>query len=732
MEIERITGSKSLLSGTGKEKGKSRPNNLQIRETILSLIVVLSCVAVVFSVLVVVSGDVVQWIVKSLAWLKGVSLDEKLYGISRSRLWADQLRRLGSALGIWGGLVGLCVTIPWRFPNSLTIVLRAVIFYIAFVFALWCRNAITLPFSNPSGIVGVLSQLRQNPGDNTLHYVFVVIIAAAAVGIFDYFWTKRRRQMEFVPVPTLTVPWLPRLLAMLCAIGLVVLVVGERYTWHSQVPLDTFHEGETLGPAVHWEHGEAPYRDFVIVHGPFQDPLRAELAFTLFGRSIAASRTLESLLEIAAMCLFALLIFRVLDWDPVLGVLGTVGLFLFICSKPFATGFTIPHRDITLYLFLFSAISLYRLLRQGSARRQKLRMLGLFFMSSAIPLASFAYSVDRGLYLTVGAMLTIPLLHWMFVKRLDVSYLAAMAAGTVAGVLVLGLSIRWAFSEFLAHVFGVLPDLLGLGFSLPYPFESIFGIVPLLLTAFNASWLTHQLVAECLHMQSIRKGVRQFAENTFVEVLLFALSVVFYRSALGRAGLDHIYYSSGLIFLLTSVILIRHIWGETIVQFSARYSLRFAIGLMLAMGATILYLMPGLHTSLWFRFPLGAPDDEAIRPNYRHTIAYLRDSLSTDSQFLTLTSEGVWEYFIGRPSPTRFPIVYYAMPTRYQEELIKDMELRHVDYVLYRSKHWANTFDGISCEKRLPRVAQYIVDKYEPFRIFDDQQLWRRRQNQTD
>jgi hypothetical protein len=698
------------------------------RNTILAFILAMSCVAAVSGVLVASSAEVARTVVHGLAWIKGVSLDDELYGISRFTLWQAQLRRWGSALSAWGTLVGLCAFTLRCLRDPRTDVLRGLAFGAGLLVALWVRPMLTLPFQNPLGIVGPLAELRQNPGNSILQYLLLVVVPAAAVALFDIAWTTPRLRGDSGHPHAFAISSPPGLLAALATITLVVLVAGDAYTWHEQVPLDTFHEGESMAPAVRWEHGQAPYRDFILVHGPFQDPLRAILAFNVFGRSIAAVRTVESLLQIGAVCLFALLILSVFEWDIGTWAVASAGLFFFLCVKPFAVGFTVPHRDITLYLFLLSAIALFRLLRRERGGTRSVKTFALFFICAAIPFASFAYSVDRGLYLTMSAIVALPLLLWLFARRGDGASFAAIAAGAAVGVLCLGLSIRWAFPEFISHVFVFLPEFYGLGFSLPYPFESTWSMVPIVLTSFNASWLTHRLITQCRHGRSVGAGIRDFAESTFVEILLFELSVVFYRSALGRAAPSHIYYSAGLIFLLTSVILIRHIGREALAQFSSRHGLLTRTGVVLGLAGMILYLAFYIDTSRWFRFPLGAPDDKAIQPNYRNAMAFLRDSLSTQSRFLTLTSEGMWEYFIGRPSPTRFPVVVFALPTIYQEEIVRDMELRHIDVVLFTSDHWANAIDGISFEKRLPVVARYMVEHYEPYRRFEDQQVWKRRQ----
>ncbi|MEW6189871.1 MAG: hypothetical protein AB1466_07200 [Actinomycetota bacterium] len=71
-------------------------------------------------------------------------------------------------------------------------------------------------------------------------------------------------------------------------------------------PLDTFHEGETLGPAIMWQNNKVPYKDIFFVHGVFEDPLRSVLAFNIFGKSIGASRVLTNYLIVFAYLLLGI------------------------------------------------------------------------------------------------------------------------------------------------------------------------------------------------------------------------------------------------------------------------------------------------------------------------------------------------------------------------------------------------------------------------------------------
>src|SRR4029453_2877401 len=78
-------------------------------------------------------------------------------------------------------------------------------------------------------------------------------------------------------------------------------------------PFETYEEGQTLSAGLSYQNGGVPYRDFVFFHGLYEEPLRALLAFELFGQSVGGVRALQSITKIAAFLFlwaFLVLIFR--------------------------------------------------------------------------------------------------------------------------------------------------------------------------------------------------------------------------------------------------------------------------------------------------------------------------------------------------------------------------------------------------------------------------------------
>ena len=136
------------------------------------------------------------------------------------------------------------------------------------------------------------------------------------------------------------------------------------------------------------------------------------------------------------------------------------------------------------------------------------------------------------------------------------------------------------------------------------------------------------------------------------------------------------------------------------------------VAIIIILSVFMIFYIPRLNFSQWYRFPLGIPDREFIPRNYIETISFLRKSLDENEGFFTMTSEASWYYFISKPCPTRFPVVWFAMPYFYQNEIVDDLRKRNVKFILYRNVHWANEIDGFSNEIRLPIVVEYIKQKY--------------------
>ena len=89
-----------------------------------------------------------------------------------------------------------------------------------------------------------------------------------------------------------------------------------------------------------------------------------------------------------------------------------------------------------------------------------------------------------------------------------------------------------------------------------------------------------------------------------------------------------------------------------------------------------------------------------------------------------MTSEASWYYFIRKPCPIRFPIVWFAMPYFYQSEIVEDLKKSRVKYILYKNDARSNRFGGFGNEVKLPVVVDYIKKNYCFFIKINDNEIW--------
>ena len=624
-------------------------------------------------------------------------------------------------------LLGLLIIVLGFFsglnPRSRTYAALFLIFFISILAGLFTYRHLSLPFSNPWGITGVLTQAEYNPNNDIIRYLYFIGLPLFAMALFFVFPKIRRHLNSTEDYKNKHFDALQGFsLAVLLA--LAVIHIGNSYLYHyDRTPLDTFHEGETLGMAVEYQYGKIPYKETIFAHGLFEDPLRSVLAFKTLGRSISASRTLASWLGIMAQVLFLLSLYYLFDRNiNYLSIM--VGLLLLVNSAGYLrTAFSVPHRDIPVYLFIIIAVRMRGALTfDNPVNTYKAHLL--FFLWSFIPALALADSLDRGFYLLFTSLVFLLLIFIFHFNRYR-GCIPATVLGYLAGFFVLGFFIRFAYLDFFQYAFLVMPKSKELFDGLKYPFHRLEYLLPILFISANACWLLYRFITfEAGAGQSFFSQSRRFFDDHFCELALFLLAVVFFRSALGRSDLGHIHHIAAPIYISVLYVFIKRYLAPTIAypRNHSKYVLPGLAALILL--ASLIAYLPGVKAARLFTFPLGIPDQALIPQNHSDLISFLRANLDRDEHFFTLTNEAAWYYFIDRPCPTRFPVVWFAEPEFYQREIVEDLRGKDVKYILYHNGHWGNRIDGIGNAERLPIVMGYIHENYAFYRNFNDNAVW--------
>ena len=613
-------------------------------------------------------------------------------------------------------------------------------------FLLW--DSLTLPFHNPGHIVGICSQLQFNPLNDLVRSLVLCLLPSVLLTALYFAGSRRWRDRLFKPSPAMAPKkekggGTTRAVWVFLLAAYAVLLALNVPTYHASGRFDFFHEGESLGAAVSYLHGLTPYRDFLFFHGFFQDPFRCAVAFKLFGKSIGAVRTLESLGKIAAWLLMALCLKRFFRQGIVyaFGAISILALayvsFLFttfmttflprqtpdamvlefLKDLPYLSPFEfliVPARDVTTYLFIFTLAGVAAYLEHGKGSFPR----GLFFLLSFTPVAALAYAVDRGIFLCAAYAVLMPCLYLMFFKGkpLERRFFAWSFLGLLGALLVLALAFQGGFFDFFQYVFGTMPFYKALSEKIPLPAHQWhFMALGFLFAAQLYYWVYRFLAA----------GKRaDFLRAEFLETSLLVLSFAFGLGILERSDWEHAIYCAGPLYLLTFRVAARKLLPPLLAMGWPRRILEGG-----ALGLTILLAVLCAVRTVRLdvvrkNFPLAIPDSEMFTEGQKATAAFLSGQLKAGEKFFTLTSEAGWYYLLDQPCPTRFPYIWVAAPEAYQEEIVQNLEAQKVKWVLFKDGDWSYQMDGISNEEKFPILVRFIRERYEPYKTIAGNEIW--------
>jgi hypothetical protein len=599
------------------------------------------------------------------------------------------------------------------------------------------RNFLSLPFSNPWDVLGPVTLTRQNPNNNIVRFLFIVALPSLLLCIAACFSALRNR-LSPQPVQTVEFPdpqgseaWMRAVLTMVI-IAVLIVVAGNYYAYHkTSMFFDEFHEGETLGAAMDYLKGRVPFRDTIFVHGVFQDPLRSVMAFKMFGKSIASVRTLESIMQILNLFLFSISIFFLFGRNIYYSAIALASLLIIMLVGPFHLSFIIITRDLCLWLFIIVAVLLIGLIRSGgeelsSGGRAKGRIL--FFLFGLIPMLALVHSVERGFFLLAASLVNGVLVYLFYFHKRDWKALLFHGLGYATGLLVLGASIRWAYADFFLYNVIIMPKYKGLLDAYFYPFERTRYLMPVVFIAAMLWFLTLRFVKS---MQSTKgrlaTSLKSFYLRYFMEIVLVMVTIFYFRSPLGRADIVHVRYVAAPLYIAAVFILMKHYLLPMLVRRGGLSGkvLGAVAGAMLVLLVTL--YVPDVNWKEFYAFPAGTPDEKIVSPGDMEVAAYLKANLKDDEYFLTMTNEATWYYLVDKASPTRFQIVWLALPYFFQDEIVADMKRKNVKFVLYENgKIWMK-IDGISNERRLPILVHYIKSEYVPYKKIKNSEIWIRK-----
>jgi hypothetical protein len=616
------------------------------------------------------------------------------------------------------------------------------IFLISYFGVLMGWNFIKIPAHSPPGIISHLTVEHYNPADNILRFLFAVFVPPLAC--LGYWWVTRN-QIQIAKRKYLKKILLVSIAALSIFLALAMGMVqnstnpannpSDPYGNHENYLVDTFHEGETLGPAVSYQQKNLkPYTNFVVIHGVAQDPLRSVMAFKLFGRSIGAERTFTTILIMLAFVVYYLLLLVLFRGNLLKAAAGMVIMAFFVLpggTIPFIqqkiVGVQLPFRDIATMAFIaFSVLSL-----RSSVAGKNSRLLSLYtIFAGLITTASYAMSVDRAIYITTLAIVLI-LMQWLVLsKRWLTEILLPFVAGLIIGSIVLLIALKGdvgGLVHYLTTISRYKDYLDGEEFYRPSVANSTVLLALSLSVAIAGAWLVGQLSSMRASGKGKYSDYRRIVQNMVIiyhtEILLGLTAILFMRSAIGRADVGHFIYSVQWLYLFLAYVSINYLFSNKI-KLAGLMSYTTVI---LLIFISVFYA--GQLNKINIRrdvFPVNVKDSELVRPDYLQTSNYLKQNLHGQETFVTLTSEGIWYYLVDKPSPIKYPIIWYAFTSEERSSIADSLDKNpHIKYIV-TNNNWTSNFDYVSNPERFPEVYKILYSKYHPLTGFGQQTIWER------
>ncbi|NET31323.1 MAG: hypothetical protein F6K19_04895 [Cyanothece sp. SIO1E1] len=516
---------------------------------------------------------------------------------------------------------------------------------------------------------------------------------------------------------------------------------------------DGFHFGEKIGLAVAFLDNQKEFFDdgYLLIHGFGLNVLPGIIGFWLGNDKydMAFSRLVVYLQVIASILFSFLILFEIAiyvsnrDKWTVLLILSLT-YFLFggtILSLQDVTIFALRDRDAVFMLQALLSIRYVRVSSKVSGQRTPFnkRLLiypALFGFSMPIGLL---YVYDRSVYSVVICLLILTYtlttqcrktFNYVTVITLLSAAFSAFAVSLLFGSDYILESVKQIF--YWSKVTNLFT------FS-PYPKITIFRgvIVYWLPIFFQTLTIVFLLIRFRRRARLSPSKLKYFLLDNSVAIFMLAFAMLYMRIALSRSDVSHL-VSPGFFAVFSFSAVLGSLLVNKKERVSASLSSTFLIFLTIALfffGQNSLQKAFDLPTL--FTYPrilhalISHKSSDLISSKYLEAEERIKDEVSSQSCFYTLTSEGIWYRILFKKPCSRYWYLIYSTTQESQEELIQDLEREKPRLILYSNLYWSNNIDNVPKETSHLLVHQYVWREYRPYKNFNGHWFWIRRDRKT-
>lgn len=584
----------------------------------------------------------------------------------------------------------------------------------------WDR--IRIPFSNPYNVVGKLTLEQFNPINNYLRWGVVVTLPSVIFFLYYLLYLKKispSPRMFAISSSKVKPPKVNNILNknylnISFAIFLTLLIANFLSKDWSTSAFDMFHEGEQITPAYNYINGKGLWSGTLFVHGLIYDVLTAFLGWKIFGvESIGSYRFALEVLKLTKDIGLLFLFYKLACFlfDEIKNRIDSLLILSFII---FSYIFTLRIQNLDRRMFPLILLIALMIGLIHKARRYSYFLLGI------LTGFGFFYSLDVGLYALLISLFFI-FFQLVFNNRplLNVSmFLLKFLSGFFTIFLFVFLLVGKVEFKFFVKDFLYFLRVKDLLDSYVYPnplyLSNLRFTIPILISSLNLLFLLF-LFLFVYHEEKF-KNIKIF------HLMIQLISILIYRSALGRSDLIHIETSSTFIFItlgLNMGILFYLVVFHRIFKKYLSITI-FILSLIFLASSTNLNISNILSFRSRLLEHIYADDIYYVNEVRRDGIYRLRDIFNNESCVYNITSEASLPYLIKKPSCGRYYISYLASADPARLDLSITINSEKPKYIIYSTKGWTQDMDNISNNERFKDLMSNIEENYRLYENVSD------------
>ncbi len=585
---------------------------------------------------------------------------------------------------------------------------------------LW--EKIILPFDDSIGARGVLVADNYNPINDTIRYIFFIIFPLI-IFLFLKFILKKKtiRIREIIFENEEKIAANHKVLGIISLI-FIIFIFLEFFSLNFPIPkLDMLHEGDFLTPAQNYLFTNKFWSASYTVHGG-SDIFYPLLMWKIFGvESIGSVRISSILLTLLIKLLSVLLSYQLIK-TTTLNKENKILFFTIFTSilismshyNILTFSYYFSDRDIYVILFLIFFIELFVY--------SKFKFLSTILIS-VIASVAILFHIDTGVYLNFVLM---TYCFYLFFLRKYNDILLILSSLLIFWILTIYLIGLDEFKAFLDHakMIALSIDLIH-GLKYPEPFFSM-GKDPDGSRATRGLLL--QLTAGFFVLDYLISNNKTFKSKKIFFALLFLLSFIMYKNALGRSDSGHIRMANDLPILINCFFILNYllifIEKKNIIKKILSLKVSFSLSVLILVFFYIINLSSYKINNIKnfnqnFVNYINLQDQDFLDKKTIKVVSDYKKIIRQDNCVQNFTFSLALPYLLKKPSCTKYFSSWLASPTEKQKDYIKEIKTKQPKYILYESPendyYYYHTLDGLPVSARLELVNSYILSHYKKY-----------------